>query len=77
MDAVDDPDEREKLYEEMVERMYRRGKALNTASHFEIDAVIDPAETRSWLARGLKATAGSGGSGDKGAGRRRPCVDSW
>ena len=77
LDAVDDPDEREKLYEEMVERMYRRGKALNTASHFEIDAVIDPAETRSWLARGLKATAGSGGNGDKGAGRRRPFVDSW
>ena len=76
LDAVDDPDEREKLYEEMVERMYRRGKALNTASHFEIDAVIDPAETRSWLARGLKATTGSG-NGDKGAGRRRPCVDSW
>ena len=30
-----------------------RGKAINMASTLEIDAVIDPAETRSWLARGL------------------------
>jgi acetyl-CoA carboxylase carboxyltransferase component len=28
------------------------------ASHLEIDDVIDPAETRAWLARGLRAAAG-------------------
>ena len=33
----------------MVERMYEHGKALNMASHFEIDDVIDPADTRRWI----------------------------
>ena len=33
----------------MVARMYEHGKALNTASHFEIDDVIDPADTRRWI----------------------------
>ena len=32
---------------------YERGKAINMAATLEIDAVIDPAETRDWLARGL------------------------
>ncbi|MCI0347379.1 MAG: carbamoyl-phosphate synthase large subunit, partial [Chloroflexi bacterium] len=41
--AVENPAERKVLFEEMVERMYEHGKALNTASHFEIDDVIDPA----------------------------------
>lgn len=35
--------------------MYHRGKATNTASHFEIDDVIDPADTRRWIVGGLKA----------------------
>jgi len=34
--------------------MYARGKALNTASVLEIDNVIDPAETRAWIVRGLR-----------------------
>ena len=49
LEAVEDPAEREVLFEEMVERMYTHGKALNTASHFEIDDVIDPADTRRWI----------------------------
>ena len=49
LEAVEDPAEREVLFEEMVERMYTHGKALNTASYFEIDDVIDPADTRRWI----------------------------
>jgi acetyl-CoA carboxylase carboxyltransferase component len=33
----------------MVERMYQHGKGLNAASHFEIDDVIDPADSRRWI----------------------------
>ena len=33
----------------MVDRMYQWGKAVNTASHFEIDDVIDPADSRRWI----------------------------
>jgi acetyl-CoA carboxylase carboxyltransferase component len=45
--------ERDRLYRELVARQYENGGALNMASTLEIDAVIDPAETRSWLVRGL------------------------
>jgi acetyl-CoA carboxylase carboxyltransferase component len=31
------------------------GKGLNMASYMEIDAVIDPAETRRWIMRSLNS----------------------
>ncbi len=34
-------------------QQYQHGEAMNMATTLEIDAVIDPAETRAWLARGL------------------------
>ncbi|HEX7435174.1 MAG TPA: carboxyl transferase domain-containing protein, partial [Caldimonas sp.] len=45
--------ERDALYETLVSQQYANGKAINMAATLEIDAVIDPAETRNWLARGL------------------------
>ncbi|MEP6738903.1 MAG: carboxyl transferase domain-containing protein [Caldimonas sp.] len=41
--------EREALRERLVAEQYAKGKALNMAATLEIDAVIDPAETRRWL----------------------------
>ena len=35
--------------------MYEHGKALNTATYFEIDDVIDPAESRRWIITALDA----------------------
>jgi len=55
LEAVADPKEREALYNKLVDQMYERGKAVNMASYLEIDAVIDPAETRTWLMRSLKS----------------------
>ena len=49
LDAIDDDDERERVYREMVDRAYESGKALNAASWFEIDDVIDPADSRRWI----------------------------
>ena len=46
--------ERDALYDQLVAEHYRRGHAINMAQTLEIDAVIDPAETRRWLARGLE-----------------------
>jgi acetyl-CoA carboxylase carboxyltransferase component len=57
----------------MVERMYEHGKALNTASHFEIDDVVDPADTRRWITTML-ATAPPP---DHRAGKKRPHIDTW
>ena len=46
LEAIADPDEREAAFAAMVFRAYQHGKALNVAEYFEIDDVIDPAETR-------------------------------
>lgn len=48
--------QRDALYEQLVAAQYERGKALNMAAMLEIDAVIDPAETRHWLARALASS---------------------
>jgi acetyl-CoA carboxylase carboxyltransferase component len=55
LEAVKDPQEREALYERLLALAYERGKAINMASYLEIDAVIDPADTRRWITEGLKA----------------------
>ena len=34
--------------------MYKKGKAISVAGSFEIDAVIDPRDTRDWIVKGLK-----------------------
>ncbi len=72
LEAVEDPQEREALYESLVYQAYERGKAINMASHLEIDAVIDPADTRGWIARGLKASAAER-TGRKG----HDFIDPW
>ena len=50
LDAIEDPQARQARYEELVAEQYTRGKALSTAAAFEIDDVIDPADTRAVLA---------------------------
>lgn len=47
--AAPDDETREAMFQRMVEQLYERGKAVNMAAHFEIDAVIDPVETRAWI----------------------------
>jgi acetyl-CoA carboxylase carboxyltransferase component len=45
---------REALYEELVAKQYAAGSAINMAQTLEIDAVIDPADTRRWIAQALR-----------------------
>ncbi len=72
LEAIKDPAERESLYENLVAQMYERGKAINMAAHLEIDAVIDPADTRNWIMRGLSSAAAR--KPDKG---NHAYVDPW
>ncbi len=58
--AIADPVARRARYEELVGEQYARGKALSTAMAFEIDDVIDPADTRDLLT-GVLARAAAGG----------------
>jgi len=53
LEAVSDPAEREVLYEQMVDKMYEKGKAVSAASYFEFDDVIDPADSRKWIMSAL------------------------
>jgi acetyl/propionyl-CoA carboxylase alpha subunit/acetyl-CoA carboxylase carboxyltransferase component len=71
--AIEDPAARKKLFDEMVARMYQHGKALNSASHFEIDDVIDPAESRRWIANGLYSAPPP----TPRTGKKSRCVDTW
>ena len=47
--------EREALFEKLVAEQYANGSAIHMAQTLEIDAVIDPADTRAWLLRGLES----------------------
>ncbi len=71
--AVEDPVERKELYENMVAMAYQHGKAINMASHFEIDEVIDPADTRRVVMRGLNSVPRPAPR----KGKKRPCIDTW
>ena len=73
LEAVEDPAERTALYEQMVERMYEHGKAVNTASYFEIDDVIDPKDSRTWIMRALRSSPPA----PRREGKKRPFVDTW
>ncbi|HEU4363252.1 MAG TPA: carboxyl transferase domain-containing protein [Mycobacterium sp.] len=46
---VADPVERRQLFDRLLEAAYRHGRALNSATTFELDDVIDPAESRAWI----------------------------
>ncbi|MHB8575632.1 MAG: acetyl-CoA carboxylase family protein, partial [Dehalococcoidia bacterium] len=73
LEAVADPAERKALYDRLVAAAYERGSALNAAHVFEIEDVIDPADTRRWLVGGLETAAPV----LPRAGKKRSCVDTW
>jgi len=53
---ITDPAARQQRYEQLVAEYYEKGKALSTAAVFEIDDVIDPAQTRRVLTETLART---------------------
>jgi len=73
LEAELDPQAREALYQKLVANMYERGKAVSMARALEIDAVIDPANTREWILRGLKSQPAP----PQRIGKKRPFIDTW
>ncbi len=73
LEAISDEAERERRVRELTVLAEENAKALNAATLFELDDVIDPAETRDVIARTLAAATahGEGGPSD------RPFVDTW
>lgn len=74
LDAIADPGIRQAKFEEMVAQLYQHGKALTTAGYYGIDDVIDPADTRQWIAAALR-TAPAATVPESG--KRLRWIDSW
>ncbi len=73
LEAIADPTERDALFNKLVARLYEVGKGVSMAAWLEIDDVIDPAETRRWIMRGVRSMPPS----EKPKGKRRPFIDTW
>jgi acetyl-CoA carboxylase carboxyltransferase component len=73
LEAEQDEDARRELEARLIAAAYRNGKALNAATHFEIDDVIDPATTRERILAVLNAAPPPVAR----TGKKRPCVDTW
>jgi acetyl-CoA carboxylase carboxyltransferase component len=73
LEAVGDPDAREALFQSMVDRAYQHGKALNVATAFEIDDVIDPVDSRRRIVEALRSAPPP----RPRSGKKRSCVDAW
>ena len=73
LDAAPTADARRELEERLVAEAYERGKATRIAQSLEIDAVIDPAETRAWIVRGLASTPPV----EPRTGKKRAFIDTW
>ncbi len=71
--AIADRAARDAEFRRRVDEMYARGKATSMASVLEIDDVIDPADTRRWIAAGLRATQPP----EARTGKKRPYIDTW
>jgi acetyl-CoA carboxylase carboxyltransferase component len=74
LEAIADPAERAAAFERMVAEAHARGEALNAATLFEIDDVIDPAHTRERIVEALRSLPPAEAGGTTG---RRPWVDTW
>ena len=70
--ACESEADRNRLFGELVDRLYEQGRALRFAEVFEIDDVIDPADTRHWLTTLLDSVPAA--PVDRS---RRPNIDTW
>jgi acetyl-CoA carboxylase carboxyltransferase component len=73
LEAIEDDAERESATEALIAAAYEQGRAVRAAELFEIDDVIDPAATRTWV-RSLTRAAGPARWRDRD---HRSHVDAW
>jgi acetyl-CoA carboxylase carboxyltransferase component len=74
LDAIEDEQERERLFTQLVAAAYEHGRGMNMAAYGEIDDVIDPADSRRWIATLFDEHSGQWRRRD---GKKRPHVDAW
>ena len=57
LEAESNEDKKEKLAKKLVDELYEKGKAINAASLFEFDTVLDPIESRDWISMVVESPA--------------------
>jgi acetyl-CoA carboxylase carboxyltransferase component len=74
LDAIEDPAERERVFQATVAAAYEHGRGLNMAAYGEIDDVIDPVDSRHWIATLFDENTSQW---RQRPGKKRPYVDAW
>ncbi len=69
LEALPEGTQRDALFAQLLAQHIENGSAIAMATTLEIDAVIDPAQTRTWLAQGLASERVKAFQG--------PAIDSW
>jgi len=71
--AIADPEERRLDFERRVARAYENAKAINAGAGGGLDDVIDPADTRDWIASSLRRLPPTPARTAK----KYPYIDTW
>jgi acetyl-CoA carboxylase carboxyltransferase component len=74
LEAIEDTEERERVFQATVAGAYEHGQGVNMAAYGEIDDVIDPAESRRWIATLFDQNTGQW---QQRKGKKRPNIDTW
>jgi acetyl-CoA carboxylase carboxyltransferase component len=74
LEAIDDPEERTRMFDASVAAAYERGRGISMASYFEIDDVIDPADSPRWIDSLFQPPQPPWWTQ---TGKRRPNIDAW
>ncbi|MHB8531624.1 MAG: carboxyl transferase domain-containing protein [Solirubrobacteraceae bacterium] len=74
LEAIQDEAERERVFQATVAAAYERGRGVNMAAYGEIDDVIDPADSRRWIATLFDPPARDWRALPH---KKRPGIDAW
>jgi acetyl-CoA carboxylase carboxyltransferase component len=72
--AIEDEQERERMFQETVAAAYERGRGINMAAYGEIDDVIDPVDSRRWIET---LFVGHDAEWWRRPAKKRPNIDAW
>jgi len=74
LEGKDDPEAYGRSYEAYLAGFLENARAVNSGgTHYGIDDVIDPVDTRAWIAQGLRSAPPVPGR----TGKKQPNVDTW
>jgi acetyl-CoA carboxylase carboxyltransferase component len=74
LEAIADAEERERVFQQTVAAAYEHGQGVNMAAYGEIDDVIDPADSRRWIATLFDESTSQW---RRREGKKRPNIDAW